>query len=710
MSNTPYTDDPARFAATIGLSLEHFLWVAGSLCQLVQRAFDPALSAQQHPPPLTVASLQVALGSAEFRCMFSTIDWTRLEQLPTPAVVFVKVEPQESSGAQLRHPALLLKADADRVLIARAGQQQPEVMTRSQFATGFESFALLTRYEPTDRSRAVDPSISERSSFGFRWFWDEALRHRSVWAEVIIASAVITLLGLAVPLATQVILDKVVVHETYSTLSVIAGALVISVVFTALMSWLRQYLVNHTGTRVDAALTAQVFSHLLKLPVRYFEHRPTGTIVARLQGVETVREFITGAAVTLILDLPMMVIFIAFMVWYSWQLSLIAVGGLLLITVLSIAITPALRRRLDTEFLLGARNQAFLTEYVRGVETVKSLAMEPRTEQRFGEYIATHLAASFATRQLGNTYGVTSSAIEQAMGLAILCVGALFVMQGDGFTVGMLVAFQMFASRLAQPMLRMVGLWQQFQQADIAVKRLADLMDTPTEPYATGTPRAMQGPGAISIRGLAFRHSERHPLLYRDFSLDIEPGSTTVIRGPSGSGKSTLAKLLLGLYVPNEGRILIDGCDIASMGVDEVRRLYGVVPQETMLFSNTIYANLIDAAPHATAQDVVAACTLAEIHAVIEQLPQGYETVVGEQGAGLSGGQRQRIAIARALLRRPRVLLFDEATSHLDRDTAEHFAKTVNRLRGRHTILFIAHHVPAALKVDREVGVGAFPG
>lgn len=731
--------DPARLAASIGITLEHFLWVTGSLCQLVQRAFEPAQIAQQHPPPLTAASLQSALGAAEFRCELTRIDVARLVQMPTPSVVFAKpmlTQPgsglppdpegelnvptaadagefgERASPAALQtwRPALLLKAEVDRVLIALAGQPQPEVMTSAQFAARFEPLALLTRYEPADRSQAAESSFPEDSRFGFRWFWMEALKHRRVWVEVIIASVVLTLLGLAVPLATQVILDKVVVHQTYSTLSVIGGALAIAVVFTAAMSWLRQYLVNHTGTRVDAVLTARVFSHLLKLPVRYFEHRPTGTIVARLQGVETIREFITGAAVTLILDLPMMAIFIAFMFWYSWQLSLIVVGALLIIAVLSIAITPALRRRLDTEFLLGARNQAFLTEYVRGVETVKSLTMEPRTEQRFGEYIASHLAASFATRQLGNTYGVTSNAIEQAMGLAILCVGALFVMQGDGFTIGMLVAFQMFASRLAQPMLRMVGLWQQFQQADIAVKRLGDLMDSPGEPYALASPRAPGGAGAISIRGIAFRHSERHPLLYRDFSLDIAPGTTTVICGPSGSGKSTLAKLLLGLYVPNEGRILIDGRDIASMGVDEVRRLYGVVPQETMLFSNTIHANLIDAAPHATTQDVIAACTLAEVHSVIEQLPQGYQTVVGEQGAGLSGGQRQRIAIARALLRRPKVLLFDEATSHLDRETADQFATTVNRLRGRHTILFIAHHVPAALRVDREVQIGASAG
>jgi subfamily B ATP-binding cassette protein HlyB/CyaB len=271
--------------------------------------------------------------------------------------------------------------------------------------------------------------------------------------------------------------------------------------------------VLHTGNRVDAVLGSQVFRHLLRLHLPYFEHRPTGTLVARIHAVETIREFMAGAAVSLILDFPFLLIFVAVMFAYSWQLTLIALGILSIVAGLSIAIVPVLRARLNRQFLLGARNQAFLTEYVAGMETVKSLQMEPRLESRYDGLLADYLAAGFATRQLSNTYNVIAHALEQAMTIALLCVGALLVMRNDGFTIGMLVAFQMFASRMSQPMMRLAGLWQEFQQASIAVKRLGDVMDASTEPYALTPSRTAGGKGEIRVAELSFRYSPEHPLL-----------------------------------------------------------------------------------------------------------------------------------------------------------------------------------------------------
>jgi subfamily B ATP-binding cassette protein HlyB/CyaB len=446
------------------------------------------------------------------------------------------------------------------------------------------------------------------------------------------------------------------------------------------MSWIRQYLVLHTGNRIDAVLGSQVFEHLFKLPPRYFEPRPTGVLVARVQGVETIREFLSSAAVTLILDVPFLLIFLAIMFYYSVALTLITCAVLFAIAVLSLAVTPLLRRRINHQFLLGARNQAFLTEYVFGMETVKSLQMEPQLNARYGDYLATYLKAGFDTRQLANTYNVAAHGLEQTMTLAILCLGAWIVMESKEFTVGMLVAFQMFASRLSQPMLHLVGLWQQFQQADIAVKRLGDIMNASPEPYSVIPAREAKGEGAIEIRGLSFRHTENLPYLYRDLHFTIKPGACVAIMGPSGSGKSTLAKLLQGFYLPSDGAILLDSLDVRHLSANELRQYFGVVPQETVLFSGTVYENLVLANPHASFERVMQACKLAEIHEVIEQLPEGYQTRIGEHGVGLSGGQKQRIAIARALLKRPRILIFDEATSSLDAPTAEQFAKTVNRL------------------------------
>jgi subfamily B ATP-binding cassette protein HlyB/CyaB len=337
------------------------------------------------------------------------------------------------------------------------------------------------------------------------------------------------------------------------------------------------------------------------------------------------------------------------------------------------------------------------------MDTVKSLQMEPTLKQRYGEFLASYLASSFNTRQLSNTYSAAANTLEQLMTLTLLCLGAWLVMRSDGFTIGMLVAFQMFAGRLSQPMLRLVGLWQELQQAVIAVRRLGDIMDAPAEPYSLTPARDALQAGRVEIQGLSFRYAQNLPWLYQHFDLTLEPGSCVALMGPSGSGKSTLAKLLQGFYWPEAGSIKIDGYDIAHLSANELRAYFGVVPQETTLFAGTVYDNLILANPHASFKQVVQACKLAEIHQVIEQLPQGYQSEIGEHGAGLSGGQKQRIAIARALLKRPRILIFDEATSHLDQDTAEHFARTLQGLRGKVTMLFIAHQLPKGLPVDRVV-------
>ena len=509
------------------------------------------------------------------------------------------------------------------------------------------------------------------------------------------------------------IIDKVVVHQTQSTLIVLGVALALFLLFSAGMTWLRQYLVLHTGNRIDAVLGSQVLRHLLRLPLPYFEHRPTGVLVARLHGVETIREFVSGAAVTLILDFPFLLVFLAVMFAYSWQLSLIAVGLLGAIALISFLVAPLFREKLNRQFMLGARNQAFLTEYIAGMATVKSLQMEPDIDRKYSDLLAQYLAAGFSTKQVGNTYNVLANGLEQVMTLSILIVGALLVMDsgtnGAVFTVGMLVAFQMFAGRMSQPLLRLVGLWQEFQQARIALARLGDILDLPQEPHALTPSREHRGNGQVTIHNLAFRYGEHLPWLYRHLDLTFAPGRLTVLMGPSGCGKSTLAKLMLGFYQPTEGRIALDGKDLRTLAANELRSVFGVVPQETVLFSGTLYDNLVMAHPHASFEDVIAACKAAEIHEVIEQLPDGYQTEIGERGTGLSGGQRQRIAIARALLKRPRILIFDEAVSNLDQPTAEHFAKTINQLKGKVTLIFITHQIPKGLQVDEVFSFGQDP-
>jgi ATP-binding cassette, subfamily B, bacterial HlyB/CyaB len=517
---------------------------------------------------------------------------------------------------------------------------------------------------------------------------------------------VLQLIALATPLFTQTIIDKVVVHRTQSTLVAITVAMVIFMVFSALLSWVRQYLILHTGNRVDAVLGFTVFDHLFKLPPRYFQHRPTGVVAARLHGVETIREFIASAAVTLILDLPFLLICVGLMFYYSVPLTLIALCILAVIAVASLIMAPVFQARLNQQFLLGARNQAFLTEYIGGFETVKSLQMEPQLKAKYAGYLATYLQAGFHTKQIGNTYNTFASTLEQLMTLLILVIGAYTVMTEPTFTIGMLVAFQMFAGKLSQPMMRLVGLWTQFQQASLSVKRLGDLMNAPTEPYSLTPQRHVsdeQNKGRIDITDLAFRYADDLPLLYQHLHITLRPGTTVALMGGSGTGKSTLAKLLQGFYLPSQGSIKVDGIDARHLSANELRTYFGVVPQETVLFSGTIYENLQLANPNASFEQIVQACQMAEIHAVIEALPKGYQTEIGERGAGLSGGQKQRIAIARALLKRPKILIFDEATSNLDQPTAESFAKTINALKGQVTMLFITHALPRSLQVDEVI-------
>jgi subfamily B ATP-binding cassette protein HlyB/CyaB len=682
-----------------------YFWVLEGLCSLYQVPFSTTLARQQLVSPYTFQGLAKAAEAFGFVGQAKRVKPASIGRQQFPLLVCLKARDFDVKPGYVA--ALVMQADGDKVLLSEQGEAAPQAIAMDSFAERYTGEAIgVVPSEETLKDPDAMSQYRERRQFGFGWFVPELAKYKRLWQEILLASLVIQLIALAMPLFTQAIIDKVVVHRTESTLIVIASGMALFMVFSAGLSWLRQYLILHTGNRVDATLGAAVVERLFKLPPQYFQHRPTGVIAARLQGVETIREFIASAAVTLVLDLPFLLIFVAIMFFYSVKLTLIVLAILGLIVAMSLTIAPVFQRKLQQQFLLGARNQAFITEYVGGLETVKSLQLEPQLNGRYSAYLGSYLNAGFDTRQLANSYNTFSNLMEQLMSLLVLGVGAYTVMHSTEFTIGMLVAFQMFSGRLSQPMLRLVGLWQQFQQARLAVDRLGDLMNAPTEPYSLKPTRMARRAGRIDIADLAFRYAPELPLVYEGLSLTVEPGQTIGIMGPSGCGKSTLAKLLQGFYQQSAGTILIDGVDIRYLSANELRAYFGVVPQETVLFSGTILDNLQMASPAATFEQVVSACRMAEVHSVIEALPQGYQTEIGERGAGLSGGQKQRIAIARALLKRPSVLIFDEATSALDGPTAEHFARTINALRGKVTMLFITHGVPRGLKLDAIFRLG----
>lgn len=673
-------------------------WLLSCFASLLNKSCDPQSVARECGGPVELAELDHIAARLGLHVNDLSIDpsaW--LGKLP------IAVQTRNAAD-QSSHWFILLAADDDSVLTLARGGTKPVKTSLAELSPRLTRALAVTSRAADAAKTDVDAEPERR--FGFSWFVPELLKHRAIWREVLIASLVLQLIALAFPLFTQAVIDKVVVHRTQSTLIALATGMAVFVIFTAVLTWVRQYLVLHTGNRVDAVLSSRVFEQLFRLPPQYFHHRPTGIIAARLQGIETIREFVSSAAMTLMLDLPFLLIFVAVMFWYSVKLTLVVLAMIALIILCSALVAPLFQKRLNEQFMRGAANQAFVTEYISGLETVKSLQLEAQVNRQYRDLLAAFLSASFRTRQLGNTYGTLANSLEQVMSLLILMLGAYTVMTQPSFTVGMLVAFQMFSSRLSQPMLRLVGLWQQFQQARISVARLGDIMNAPTEPYNLTQSRAKDGRGDIEIEGLSFRYAPNLPALYDSFALRAAPGQLIAIMGPSGAGKSTLAKLLQGFYQPTSGSIRIDGIDIRHLSANELRSHFGVVPQETTLFSGTILDNLKMANPHSSFEQVVAACRMAEIHTVIESLPNGYQTQIGERGAGLSGGQRQRIAIARALLKGPKILVFDEATSSVDGPTAEQLGRTISALKGRATILFIAHALPKSLQVDHIVRLG----
>ena len=407
------------------------------------------------------------------------------------------------------------------------------------------------------------------------------------------------------------------------------------------------------------------------------------------------------------LDLPFMIILLGVMFWYSWQLTLVSLTFLGLISLVSLLITPVYRHRLNQQFAAGAQTQSFITEQLSGIHTSKALQIEPHLQHRYRQHLGHTLHTGAATARLANLHNILSNVLDQLMTLVILVTGALLVMHQQ-LTIGMLVAYQMFAQRFSQPMLKLVGLWQSFQKTQMSARRLMDVLATPQEPYSLIPARhhAYQGAPEICLNGLGFRYSEHTPWLYQNLNHTFKPGSLTLVTGASGSGKSTLAKLLMGHMRPSEGNITLHGHDITHLSANELRQHIGIVLQETTLYSGTLYYNLSLANPQASFEDIVQAAKLADIHETIQKLPEGYQTKVGEHAATLSGGQKQRLAIARAILKRPGLLIMDEATANLDAHASEHIAQTMNQLKGYMTILFIAHHVPKGLKPDEVLVVG----
>ena len=585
------------------------------------------------------------------------------------------------------------------------------VMTSNGSAPGRRGATVLRVTVARSASRVRKLAGAERR-FDLTWFIPPVVKYRRLFAEVLVVSFFLQLFALVTPLFFQVVIDKVLVHRGLTTLDVRRGRLVVGLagvtVFEVILGGLRTYVLAHTTSRVDVELGAGLFRHLLGLPLAYFEVRAAGQTVARVHELHTIRDFLTGSAVTLVLDLAFTVVFLAVMYWYSPTLTYVVLTYVVLASIpfyvlISLGITPALRGRVEEKFRRGAANQAFLVEAVTGVETLKSMSVEPQMRQRWEEQLAAYVHASFRTVILGTCASQAVQLVSKLVTALTLWLGAKLVIGGE-LTVGQFIAFNMLAGQVSGPILRLAQLWQDFQQMRIAVERLGDVLNTPVEPgLAAGRPALPPMQGRVRFEGVSFRYRPDGPEVLREVSLEIRPGEVVGIVGRSGSGKSTLTRLLQRLYVPEHGKVLVDGIDLAMADPRWLRRQVGVVLQENVLFQRTVRDNIALAQPAMALERVVAAARLAGAHEFILELPEGYDTVLEERGANLSGGQRQRIAIARALATEPRVLVFDEATSALDYESERVLRENMSRIVEGRTVLVVAHRLSTVRRAHRIV-------
>ncbi|MBX9803515.1 MAG: type I secretion system permease/ATPase [Caulobacteraceae bacterium] len=612
-----------------------------------------------------------------------SLDLDALEQAPLPAVG------RDREG----HYLIIARVHEGQVLVQRPGEP-PATISLGDLGRIWAGHTILFT------SRLSSPGSTK---FDVTWFIPALVKYRWILGDVLIASLVLQLFALATPLIFQVVIDKVLVHHALTTLDVLIIGLICVVAFESLLSALRAYVFTHTTSRVDVELGSKLYRHLLALPMAYFESRRVGDTIARVSELETIREFLTSSSVTLFVDMLFTIIFLVIMWFYSPILFAIVLGTIVLYGVICSLITPPLRRRIEERFARGAESQAFLVESVTGVQTLKAAAVEPQMQVRWERLLAAYVQAGFKAAQLNIWGGQSIQFVNKISTALILYVGAKAVIGGD-LTVGELVAFNMLAGRVAEPVLRLAGLWQQFQEARVAVDRLGDVLNAPVEAQFSSTRSALpQIKGAIAFDDVTFRYKPGSREVLRRVSLEVAPGEVLGIVGPSGSGKSTLTKLAQRLYVPETGRVLVDGTDLSLVDPAWLRRQVGVVLQENLLFNRSVRDNIALADPGMSTERVMAAATLAGAHDFILELPEAYDSQIEERGSNLSGGQRQRIAIARALVTNPRILILDEATSALDAESEAIIHNNMRAIAQGRTVMIIAHRLSAIRMADRII-------
>ncbi len=586
---------------------------------------------------------------------------------------------------------VILRADTTKkdLIVFYPKQEEPQNITFEEFEKNCNSYIVLS-----------EKYFSTSVKFSLGWFYKQILHHKKIMGQILLASFVIQLFALAPPLFTQVILDKVITHQSISTLKVIGFAFIIVAMFDFILNIVRNYVFFHTSSKIDATLGANLFKHLVSLPIVYFESRKVGNIAARVRELDEIRNFIADKSINVILDLLFSIVFVVIMFFYSVKLTFLVLLIVFIIAIVYLVFTPLLRKRLEEKFQMSAHSNSYLVESITGIQTLKSLNIEGSMQKKWNNHLAKYVEAGFDLSKLSNVLSGFSSLLRQLMTIGILYFGVLLVIDQKQLTIGQLIAFQMFANQFIGPVLRLVNLWNDLQQVLLSVDRIGDILNTPTEQNNKQTITLDKISGEIVFENVIFKYEINSLNILDNISMKIEQGQSIGLVGRSGSGKSTIAKLIQRLYTINSGMIYIDKVDVRHLNPKWLRSQIGVVLQENYLFSGTIKENITLSKPSASMDEIILASQIAGAHDFISAFPEGYDTLVGERGSSLSGGQRQRIAIARAIITDPKILIFDEATSALDYESEKIIQNNMGKIRENRTMIIIAHRLSTVKDCD----------
>ncbi len=639
--------------------------------------------------PVEIRQLLRMAKDAGLRARQIKLSWTSLLQLGEAFPVLAELD--NGNWVVIAGPAMGEEEAKIRVLDPLAERPDFILLNQEQFIRTWCGSVVMMK-----RNFGINDADQP---FGFRWFIPEIIKQRSFFRDVALAAIVLYGLGLMTPIFFQLVIDKVLVHQSYATLTVLTIGIAIALVFDAAFSFLRRYLLLYATNRIDIRIATRTFGHLLNLPIALFEQASAGVLVKHMQQTGRIREFLTGRLFLTLLDGVSLLVFIPILLLYSVKLTLVVIGFAALVGLVVMLLVGPFQRRLQALYKAEGDRQALLVETVHGMRTVKSLALEPRQRRAWDDYSAQSISVRFRVEKISTAAQSMTGLLEKLMSVAIIGLGALDVFNG-AMTIGALVAFNMLAGRVSGPLVQIVTMVHEYQEVALSVRMLGEIMNQRPEQAGRGRGIRPHLRGNIEFDKVTFRYGPDGPPALDNVSFSIPAGSVYGVVGKSGSGKTTITRLIQGLYQNQQGIVRMDGYDSREIDLVHLRTSTGVVLQDNFLFRGTVRENIAAAKPDASIEEIMEVARIAGAEEFIERLPRGFDTMLEENASNLSGGQKQRLAIARALITDPKLLILDEATSALDPDSETIIRQNLSQIAAGRTVVIVSHRLSTLVDAD----------